>query len=301
MKIKKISAFLLCAAMVFAAGCKPSESGGGTSAEQGGSSAPTDAPPTDAPPTETTAKQEKPPVTVEAKDFNFVVLKFNAREFTTKPGKDASIMLGDNITLNGAGKKPNNNTASDAIIAAFQQPFLDDPNFANRFIITQNPDFWNSVDSITASFYLDQIDKDAEPTDIGCIQEYIQMGGKSKTDAWKFVSDEVNLLEQFPDGYVYGAECVFTVTWDIKGMMSEYGTDEIANPDDEEGKGGGVLKFGIQVCGTDECIDPRKLKVNWTDVEIFVKDKAKFDEYVAKVSEITGETMPADAKITEVG
>lgn len=307
--MKKLLAFLFCAAVLMtAAGCKGS--GGDPPTTTTTTSGATESTTTTADAGDTDAAPTEPPVTVsdaEAKDFDFVVMQFNCREFVTKPGN--SVLLGDNYTVVKKGETVlSSNIGRDATIQAFQQPLVDDQYFDSRFIINQNGDFWQSIDHITANFYIEDVTGTAALEDVTYIQGYIQMGGLSKEKAWKFYpeagdvedTDSLNFLKQFPEGeYVFGPACVMTATWDIKGAMEKYGTLDAANPEDEEGKGGGILKFGVQV--GDEGIEEKKLKICWTDATIYVKDKAKFDEYVAKVSEINGAVMPSDAKIIEVG
>jgi len=319
MKIKKVLACLLFSAVALTAGCG---SGGGgdstttaapvTTAAANGETAATTAAndvstASDATDASATAA-ETPQVNAAAKDFDFVVLKFNCRDFVTKPGD--SVLLGDNYTYT---KKDETfltaNIGRDATIEAFQQPMTDDPYYESRYIINQNGDFWQCVDHITASFYIEDTSGDAAIEDMTYMQAYIQMGGLSKETSWRFFpdkdradvedTDSLNLIKQFPEGeYALDSAHVMTVTWDIKSAMAKYGTLDAAS-DETEGKGGGVHKFGVQI--GDEGIDEKKLKICWTDAEIYVSDKAKFDEYVAKVSAVNGAVMPADAKIIEVG
>jgi len=308
--MKKVFAFLLCSAVMMSAGC--SGGGGGSDSPSTSTSVDTEGTTSSAATTTTesdttTAETTTPaPVTVaEAKDFDFVVMQFNCREFVTKPG--GSVLVGDNYTATKKGEwilSPN--IGRDATIQAFQQPLPDDPYFANRFMINQNGDFWQSVDRIEASFYVEDATGAAAIEDVTYMQAYIQMGGLSKEKAWRFYPEEANgesapnLIQQFPEGeYALDSAHVMTVTWDIKSAMESCGTLDAGDPDAEDGKGGGVHKFGVQI--GDEGIDEKTLKICWTDVTIYVKDKAKFDEYVAKVSEVNGAAMPSDAKIVEVG
>jgi|GEM_PF-3368478 len=223
----------------------------------------------------------------KAKNFNFLTLRFNNREFFTNP--QSNVLIGDNITLK-FGEKLSDNTAADAVVMAFQQPLLSDKNYGSRYLICQKGDFWSNIDHINAGFYIESADKNA--VEINKIQSYIQMGGLSQ---WKFLTGEENFIDRYPEGYTFDSSGVINVTWDIKKAMKEYGSGDAVN---FEGNGGGVLKFGLMIW--DGGLDPKKLKICWTDVEIFVKNKAKFMEYADIVGALTGEKMGKDLKITQV-
>jgi len=308
--MKKILAFLLCSAVLMTAGCNNGGGDGGTAATVGNtegttSSAATAESTTTAAESTTEADTAAPVANAEAKDFDFVVLKFNCRDFVVQ--QKSNVLLGDNYTGTKKGVPIlSPNIGRDATIQAFQQPLPDDPYFDSRFFINQNPDFWNSIDHITASFYVEDPTGTAAVENVTYMQAYIQMGGKSQGKAWRFYPDEAegesadNLIQQFPEGeYALDSAHVMTVTWDIAGAMEKYGTPDVADPNAEDSSGGGVHKFGVQI--GNEGIDDYNLKICWTDATIYVKDKAKFDEYVAKVAAVNGATMPADAKIVEVG
>jgi len=243
---------------------------------------------------------DKKPGKYEPKDFNYVVFKFNDREFAVAGG--AEVLLGDNLSdwvKNGDDRvleRNGTNGAADTIVQAFQQPLPNDPEYPNRFIIAQNGDFWSSVDRIEAKFYIEGADENAKPEDYKWIGTYIQLG---KTANYKFDFTGENTLESLPEGFGFGPDYTMSVHWDIAGFIKKNrGNTDAGDPADDDGGGGGIHKFGMKIRNED--VFDYTLKIVWTDVEVFVSDKAKFDEYVAKVSEITGESVSADAKITYV-
>jgi len=305
MKIKKILASVLLAAVVLtSAGCSPGSDNNGTSggnetsgSETSGGTASGETPSETL--GETSGNTEAAPSgpKAEAKDFDFVVMQFNCREFEIKGG-NSEVFLGDNISGEKKGVMTlNDNGAADAFVQAFQQPLPDDPNFPNRFIIDENGDFWSAVDHIEAKFYLDAVNCEPLPEEFPWIGTYFLLG---KSSNYKFDFTEENTINSLPDGFGFGPDYVMSVNWDIKGILAANGGNtDVGDPNVEGSGGGGIHRLGMKM--RNEGLDVYTLSVNWTDVTVYVSDKAKFDEYVAKVSEITGAVMSADAKVVEVG
>lgn len=202
----------------------------------------------------------------------------------------------------------------------------------NGFLISENGDFWFNIDHITAKFYLE--DKGSKvptlPEHYQYVQPYLQMGGNPKVakkwDWWSPTDPVVNLahVDNDPNGLPrssFGSKDEpLTVTWDVKTWYATVGETEPVLPDTsnptidekkpDQGKiftsGNGAQKFGIQFGRDstnffDAAESDLKLYVGFTDVEVFVKDKAKFMEYVNKASELTGDKWDDSLKVVEVG
>ncbi|MCL2633075.1 MAG: hypothetical protein FWD34_01025 [Oscillospiraceae bacterium] len=311
---KKIFAVLMAITMVFVLTACPADSGGGndtlatTTAGDAVATGDGDATGDDTP--STTAGGTTTPAgpghnfPTDAQDFDFVVMQFNCREFNIRDS--GRMMLGDNMDSK-------RNDAKDAVRSAFQQEndFDENSEFIDyRFLITQNGEFWSSVSHITATFYLEFIECVDDPSmtaeeaaiDIGFMQEYVQLGGLTGSDGWYFNSDRTkeNVVQQY-DEWGFGSDYVMEIIWDIGLEMDEHGTLDIADKDVEIGgqsRGGGVLKFGIQI-GNDG-IDEYRLKICWTSVEVFVRDMDLFNQYVDAVSAVNGAVFSDNVKITAV-
>jgi hypothetical protein len=111
-----------------------------------------------------------------------------------------------------------------------------------------------------------------------------------------------------------------TAVWDIEKYKNDNGKDaegkyifsEEPKEVNERGDigGGGISKFGLMAGVNKEGGDPPgsnsiedvPAKINWTDVKIYVYDKALFDQYVEKVKTETGKTASANTadKVIEV-
>ncbi|MDR0222651.1 MAG: hypothetical protein LBI38_03825 [Oscillospiraceae bacterium] len=295
--MKKFVTALLFFALVFA--LTACNGGGGGTSEGGGTAAPTEGGDTAAPTEggDTAAPTEggdtaPPPVSslpTEAQDFEFVALSFNCREFDVGDS-GAEVFIGDNMNSKRNGAK-------DAIKQAFQQEDEADPESEyvdHRFLICQNGDFWSNVSHITATLYLDDVGGGGDPVDFAWWEPYIQLGG-GVDHYFDFIG--MNIIEQFDEtgGFGFGSDYVATITWPINDFWKEHGTLDIAADDD----GGGLLKFGTKM--RNDGLDAYTLKVNWTSVEVFVYDEAKFMDYVDRVTEINGVVMSDNAKVTQVG
>ncbi|MDR0196941.1 MAG: hypothetical protein LBI36_01795 [Oscillospiraceae bacterium] len=297
--MKKSLTILLSLAFVFAlAACDGNGGGGGTTAPgttAPGTTAPTDAP-TSAPPESNDDPGTGSSVVSDAA-FEFVVFQFNNREFSIRA--DGRMMLGDNMDSKV-------NTAKDAVRQAFQQEDdfnSESPYLEHEFLVFQNGEFWSNIDRIEAGFYLefiecvsdDLIEAEEAAIDVGFIQEYIQLGGAVD---WYFTSDEVNLVKQYEEeGWGFGPDYVMTFAWPINEVWSENGTLGKGDLGENDDKGGGVLKFGLQI-GNDG-IEELKLKIVWTDVEVFVYDLDVFNDYVEQVTAINGVALPSGAKVSK--
>ncbi|MDR0222652.1 MAG: hypothetical protein LBI38_03830 [Oscillospiraceae bacterium] len=310
--MKKILTVLLFFALVFAlTACNGGGGGGGTTSGGGGdTSAPADtAAPTEAPPTEA-------PGGVEARTFDFGVLKFTSMEFTVDPFRN--FCIGENV---GDEKSPSD--ARFGIQAPLQQTANMDGDNASRnpdgFIISENGDFWYNIDRIEAKFYIE--DKGSEiqskPEHYGYIQPYIQIGGGpevgTKWEWWSPGQDgdttQVNLAhiggdidsDILPD---FGKDNVISITWNVSDAYRYWGETR-GIPGDTSGEewtaGNGLQKFGIQFGRSDDFFDEKDVEldlyVGWVDVEIFVKDMDKYNEYVEKCAEL-GFTADSDVKVS---
>jgi len=183
-------------------------------------------------------------------------------------------------------------------------------NADHGLLISQNGDFWENISKIEASFSFEGICDIVKPEDIGFIQEYIQGGGLSN---WKWWNGSENFIENYlndndAESYVWGD--TMTVTWDIDKFKEEHGSTAdgeyvfgekpkmatviSSGKEIEEERGGGLIKFGLQI-GSDE-FDDITVKINWDDVKIYVRDLDKFYDYVDQVAEIRGQGMSESAK-----
>jgi len=202
----------------------------------------------------------------------------------------------------------------------------------NGFLVSENGDFWFNIDHITAYFYLEDRGSavPTKPEHYGYVQPYLQMGGtplaSKRWDYWNPKDPFVNLCHENGDPEspmleTFGtADSPISVTWDIKTWYASVGETapvtpdttliiDDANPDQGhlfKSSGNGAQKFGIQFSRDttnffDASESELKLYFGFTDVEIFVKDKAKFMEYVEKVSAVTGAKFDDSLKVTEVG
>jgi len=315
---KKLMTILLAVTMVFSiAACGNADdppataappvndapSVGGETPSDGGDGTPATAAPTEAPSvidTPSGGGDLRVLSLSDSIDFDFVVLQFSERTVEIDMGRNA--MFGDN--LYGV------HTAEDAIRMPFQQihywgvkkPDETPPAYIDGFeykeyenVIFQNGPFWQNVSHITADFYILAADDATYIDDIGegFAQQFIQTGGAM---SWNWWNNSFNFYHQFEDNaFVEGG--VMTVTWDIKPRMDLYGNDSVGTFDDNgffDDKGGGILKFGLQVGNSG--FDPINITLCWADVNIYVYDLDIFFDYVDQVTAINGNTLSDDMK-----
>ncbi|MCL2036460.1 MAG: hypothetical protein FWG83_03625 [Oscillospiraceae bacterium] len=247
----------------------------------------------------TEGENNNPDSLTEPQEFDFGVVKFSSRDFTVRPD-GMEVKLGGNMSGEGGG-------GEGAIrIFGFQgypRPNDGFPDYGDgsyqdvdglyQTLVSQNGSFWESVSKIEASFYLVPKSGELDTSTVGNVQAFIQPGGIIGFGGYTLLAE--NLLEQVVDDetpFEWGA--VMTATWDINAFKAteiggyayiddvsddkEYAFDQEVN---EEGLGGGVNKFGVVV--QNDGVDEIELTIHWTDVKIYVNDKAVYDSFVDEV------------------
>ena len=237
---------------------------------------------------------------------DFGVMAFNHRNFTIPYGE--TINIGGNMGPTEGGE---GGGASDAIrLIGFQgytepkdedgEPagFNDGLDSTWQILISQNGEFWENIARIEASFYLEG---EGEAEDIVNVEPFYQGGGLWNAN-WRNTGN--NLLRAFDednggDGFRWGLE--MTVVWDIPWFINdsvvEKGLDRelfssppvLTDPENENSdkKGGGLLKFGLQLKNENPLAEDISARIVWTDVKIFVYDLDLFMQHVNFVTEET--------------
>ncbi len=196
-----------------------------------------------------------------AQNFDKGVLLFNDVEFTV--GAAATIMVGADRGATEAWE-------------AITMPLYGDKDYEtdgqNR-VIAQKGELWSKVNSVTATFYLENPDGNGFAEDLGYIQPFMQLGEDTGWSWWDAGTE--NLLQQ-NEAYSFGPDCKMTYTWNIGELMANKGSTS-----DQ----GGLLKMGFQLGNSG--FDDINLKIVWTDVSVDW-DQTVVDQYVASYKAIIG-------------
>jgi hypothetical protein len=299
---KRLLSVLMAIAMLFATGalmaCNGDEGDGSGTGES-----------TSAPATTGGNGDENPP---EGETFDFGVIAFRSREMRIPSSND--VKIGGNMGPNtGWGNEGGGASCAIRIFGfqGFARPTDGFPDYGfgdyqdedgvYQTLLSQNGPFWENIDKITASFFLDG-DEDGAG-EIGFIETFIQHG---PLGSWEFRADTgINLIETVvdpeddDDNFEWGM--VMDAVWDFQDFRERHGTvtvwceeteSEVEKyildiPVDEDGEGGGILKFGLMIENMDVIEMYLSAKIFFTDVKIYVYDLEEFFDYVAQVAEVT--------------
>jgi hypothetical protein len=249
----------------------------------------------------------------EGDEFNFGVFRFSPR--TMRIPSAATIIVGGNMGAQTGWANEGGGASCAIRIFGFQgwstgrppEGFPDygfgdyvDNEGQYQTMFSQHGPFWENIARIEVDFYLEGVG-DTEPDDIGNIETIIQHG---EIGRWNFFQPAGNLLETVIDeeadkGFEWGD--VISAVWDFDDFRERDGIKPVFCWDTEvdipqyildipaeDGKGGGVLKFGLQIQNADPVELFITVEIHFEDVNIYVYDKEEFLAQIAAVEEITG-------------
>jgi hypothetical protein len=247
----------------------------------------------------------------EPQDFDFGVIAFNSQEVTIKP--DSAINVGGNMNTASAGGGGGVIRMAGFVGTRGDFECEIDPDGQHTTLISQNGAFWDNISRIEASAFLTS---DNDPDAVANVESFWLLGGLLGF-AWRQTGE--NLLNEFSEdyggeGYEWGNSCMFNFVWDIDAAKASDGSlvqaqfnpdgdfifdteafdvKDAEEPEDRDYRGGGLAQLGFML--QNDCIDETlEIKINWTNVVIYVHCMDTWNEHVAMVEEVMGYTMSAN-------
>jgi hypothetical protein len=233
--------------------------------------------------------------------FDFGVIAFSSREITIPAMNSVNVGGEYHRALRMGGTVIRQAGFVGGRVGAAHNPIPDDECQDGSWLnlISENGEFWANVVRIDASLYFDSNQEmmtvhDGESTPrVASVEAFSILGGL-RHHYW--LPTGRNALEDYccchgNDFFAWGD--TINLSWDIDLISRQQG---YCNNNEEyifDRPGGGIHCFGFQlfnICQDNDLV----MTVNWTDVTIYVRCIATYNDHVARVAEITGRTPSAN-------
>jgi hypothetical protein len=254
-------------------------------------------------PPETSAAPTMPPEQPSDEpqgSFDFGAIRFSSTDFVLE--YDTFFMVGGN-PQQGSGASAIRlagfvGTAPDSWLQSDANPFRNEPQnrtWAN--LISQNGEFWENISRIETALVLES---SGNAEDIGHMEGFMLGGGLTG-----FTWHQSGINEIYDRGYDFAWGNTIRLTWDIDDFKEMHGrrvnshnpegdyvfdlpANDIAEAYDEPLViGGGLNSFGFRI--RNDCIDSNiSVRINWTDVVIYVHCMTTYNAHLSKLAAITG-------------